>query len=77
MPTETIDIREAESRLADLVALANSGTDIILTEGATPRARLVPLEQVKDARVPGLHPGAMQARDDFDEPLPDDFFRCQ
>jgi hypothetical protein len=26
------------------------------------------------ARVAGLHPGAIWTRDDFDEPLPDDFW---
>ncbi|MBI1766615.1 MAG: hypothetical protein HYR56_34840 [Acidobacteria bacterium] len=25
-------------------------------------------------RIPGLHAGAMQMREDFDEPLPDDFW---
>jgi hypothetical protein len=29
--------------------------------------------QRKRERIPGLHAGAYQVRDDFDEPLPEDF----
>ena len=29
---------------------------------------------VSDARVPGLHPGEILTSDDFDQPLPDEFW---
>lgn len=28
-------------------------------------------------RVPGLHPGALWAREDFDEPLPEEFWTAE
>jgi hypothetical protein len=43
-------------------------------EGSTPRARLVALAPPHAGRVPGLHPGSMEAAVDFDAPLPDDFW---
>ena len=44
---------------------------MVLTEGNTPRARLVAVAQGSALRVPGLHPGSMKVSDDFDGP------RCQ
>ena len=45
---------------------------MILLDGLTPRARLVACDAAK-SRVAGLHAGAIQAGDDFDAPLPEDF----
>ncbi len=67
-----IDIRELPARLEEVLALVSAGQEIILVDGATPFARLVPCGQ-SGPRVPGLHAGAMQTTSDFDVPLPDDF----
>ena len=72
--TKTVDVHDAEGQLRNLVALAASGTEVVLTDGATPLARLVPVTQSGAPRVPGLHPGAIQMAEDFDEPLPDEFW---
>jgi antitoxin (DNA-binding transcriptional repressor) of toxin-antitoxin stability system len=69
----TIDIRELLARLEEALALAASGGEVILTDGATPRARIVPLGGA-GPRVADLHAGAIQAAPDFDAPLPDDFW---
>ncbi|MHB1556183.1 MAG: type II toxin-antitoxin system Phd/YefM family antitoxin [Isosphaeraceae bacterium] len=69
----TIDIRELSARLEEALALAASGGEVILTDGAVPRARIVPCEGA-GPRVAGLHSGAIQAAPDFDAPLPDDFW---
>jgi antitoxin (DNA-binding transcriptional repressor) of toxin-antitoxin stability system len=71
-----IDIRELPARLDEVLALASAGGEVILLEGSTPRARLVPLGPPAP-RVAGLHPGALQAAPDFDAPLPDDFWAGQ
>jgi antitoxin (DNA-binding transcriptional repressor) of toxin-antitoxin stability system len=68
-----MDIRELPDRLDEALALAASGGEVILTDGATPRARIVPLGGVSP-RVAGLHAGAIQAAPDFDAPLPEDFW---
>jgi antitoxin (DNA-binding transcriptional repressor) of toxin-antitoxin stability system len=69
----TIDIRELPARLAEAVALASSGVEVILTEGEIPRLRLVSCETAVP-RVPGLHPGSIEIAPDFDVPLPDEFW---
>jgi antitoxin (DNA-binding transcriptional repressor) of toxin-antitoxin stability system len=74
MATKTIELSAAEGQLAELVAEAAAGTEVILTEGSTPRARLVALPSGSAGRVPGLHPASMEASDDFDAPLPDEFW---
>jgi antitoxin (DNA-binding transcriptional repressor) of toxin-antitoxin stability system len=68
-----IDIRELPARLNEVLALASAGGEVILLDGATPRARLVPLGP-PPPRTAGLHPGALQPAPDFDAPLPDDFW---
>lgn len=69
----TIDIRELAARWDEALALVSSGVDVILTEGETPRARLVPCPPGPQ-RIPGLHPHAIQPELGFDAPLPDDFW---
>ena len=71
--TTTIDIRELPARLDEALALASAGGEVILLEGSTPRARLVPFGPASP-RIAGLHAGAMQPAPDFDAPLPDDFW---
>ena len=72
MPTKTVDVREAQEQLTELISLAEAGTEVILTDGAKPLARLVPMNPKSVQRIPGLHPGAIRTSDDFDEPLPDE-----
>ena len=77
MKTPTlIDVRELSRRLEEVLASVAAGNEIIVTDGAIPRARLLPLASAAP-RTPGLHPGALQAAPDFDAPLPDDFWTGQ
>jgi len=76
---QTVDLDEAKVRLAELVSLARSGTEIVIEEEGVPLARIVAPTIVSPARatgerVPGLDPGAIWISDDFDEPLPDEFW---
>lgn len=43
MVTKIVDVDEAQMHLTELLSLVLAGTEIILTEGGTPRARLVPI----------------------------------
>jgi antitoxin (DNA-binding transcriptional repressor) of toxin-antitoxin stability system len=74
MTTKTVEIHEAQQHLVDLVAQVATGIEIILTDGQTPRARLVPVVAAPIRRVPGLHAGSITISSDFDAPLPDDFW---
>ncbi len=71
--SKQIDVRDLPARLDETLASAAGGEDVIFIDGATPRARLVPLD-VPSARVAGLHARAIQAAADFDAPLSDDFW---
>jgi len=62
--TTAIDIRELPARLDEALALAAAGGEVILLDGQTPRARLVPLGVVA-RRAAGLHPGALQPAGDL------------
>ena len=73
MPTTTIDIQELTARLEEVISLAEAGTEVIVTEGEIPRARLLPLSPAP-SRTAGLHPGAIRIADDFDAPLPEEFW---
>lgn len=70
MSTKTVDVDEAQPHLQELLSEVQAGTEILLTEGGTPVARLVPVTP----RVAGLHPGAIKTTDDFEQPLPEEFW---
>ena len=74
MSTKRVDVREAQMHLRELLALASAGTEVIIVEDGMPRARLVPTASLSQPRVPGLHTGAIWTSDDFDAPLPEDFW---
>ncbi|MBI4518804.1 MAG: toxin-antitoxin (TA) system antitoxin [Deltaproteobacteria bacterium] len=70
----TVDLADAPSRWVEVVALLRAGTEVVLTEGEKPLARLVPVTPPAATRVLGLHRGALRAREDFDEPLAEEFW---
>lgn len=74
MPTTKVDVREVQARLTELISLVVAGTEVILTDGSKPLARLVPLTSSTKPRVAGLHSGAIQISGDFDYPLRDEFW---
>jgi len=74
MEIKTVDITEAQASLPELVLLANTGVEIVLTKNSTPVASLVPMKSPGGERIPGLHPDAIKTSDDFDQPLPDEFW---
>ena len=65
----TIDVETAQADLDALIDLACSGEEIVLSQGGTPVARLVPVHQPK--REPGVLKGLVIPDELFD-PLPDD-----
>lgn len=71
--SKLIEFHELSSRLEEVLASAAAGDEIILTQGATHRARLIPLPKA-GSRIPGLHPAAIQTAADFDAPLAEEFF---
>lgn len=72
--TATIDVSEANKRFIELLSWVRTGQEVILTEHQKPVARVVPMTLDSKTRVAGLHAGQIQMREDFDEPLPDEFW---
>ncbi len=64
-------LKEAESRLADLVAEAADGVDVVITRDDGAAFKLVPLEQAEPRPRFGSARGLIEMADDFDEPLED------
>lgn len=66
-----VGVHEAKTHLSRLLRRVATGEEIVITRGATPIARLVPIE----AHVPrtlGKDRGLFEIPEDFDAPLPDD-----
>ncbi len=74
MSSKIVTIAEAQQELAELVEQALQGDEILLGDSDTPLVRLVPVSQRAALRVPGLNRGEGWISDDFDAPLPDDFW---
>jgi antitoxin (DNA-binding transcriptional repressor) of toxin-antitoxin stability system len=80
MSTLTINIQEAQNQLHHLLSLALGGAEVIFTKDDKPVVRLMPVVQEEAAqispkkRVFGLHRGQIWVSDDFDDPLPDEFW---
>lgn len=74
MTTMTIELHEIQPRLPELLPLINAGAEIIVTQAQTPVLRLAPLPATQKPRVAGLHAGMGWVSDDFDDPLPDEFW---
>ncbi|MEQ1856737.1 MAG: type II toxin-antitoxin system prevent-host-death family antitoxin [Longimicrobiales bacterium] len=72
MVRETVSLYRAKSTLSDLVDRASHGEEIVISKSGRPKAKLVPLEDVRPQRVPGQGRGLWLVSDDFDAPLPDD-----
>ncbi|MBN3963484.1 prevent-host-death protein [Nostoc sp. NMS8] len=77
MTIKNIDIQQISISISDLLSLMpDDNTEIILTNGDKPFAKVIPIASVQEKIIPkaGLNLGAMVMSDDFDEPLPDDFW---
>lgn len=66
--TVQVNVQEAKTRLSELLAQAEHGTEIVIARAGVPVARLSPVDA-----VPPRSFGQMDfvVPDDFDEPLPD------
>ena len=79
MAAKTVTIEEAQTHLPELLALVEQGKEVIIAKGEEPLAKLAPLAQSKgdEAQAPrvfGEYKGQIWVSDDFDAPLPDEFW---
>ncbi len=64
-------LKEAESRLAELVAEVADGVDVVITRDDGAAFKLVPLEPTEPRPRFGSARGLIEIADGFDEPLED------
>lgn len=76
MLTQTIDIAKVQMSINELLLLLKENPEIVLTDGEIPIARLLSVapNSSNSPRIPDLHPNAIIISNDFDEPLPDEFW---
>ena len=69
-----LNLYEAKTQLSRLVERAAAGEEIFIAKAGRPMARLVPLDCASLPRRPGGWEGQVFIAEDFDDPLPDDFW---
>lgn len=70
---EIVNIHEAKTHLSKLLSRVHSGEEIIIAKSGKPYARLIPVKQQPEKRIPGIAEG--RVTDAFFEPLPEDELR--
>jgi len=71
---KAIDLSGDSPSLNDLVDIARKEAGVVLMQAGHPVAHVLPVPQSPSTRIAPLHPGAFEVREDFDNPLPDDFW---
>jgi prevent-host-death family protein len=71
MSSRVVDLKQAQSRLEELVGQAARGEEVILTWEGQPVAKIIPVMQRVAQRRFGSARGLIRMRSDFDEPLED------
>ena len=66
-----VNIHEAKTHFSKLLAWVKEGEEVIITKAGTPVARLLPVTQRQEIRVPGSAKGKIIVAPDFDAPLPE------
>ncbi len=74
MITKTIDVQNVQISIEDILSLVRQGTDVLFTDANMPLARMIPLKTPPTTRIAGLHQEAIRTSDDFDDPLPEEFW---
>lgn len=71
---KTIELLPNSPGIDELVEMAKQESGLTLTKSGHPVAQVIPLPDKPAKRVAPLHPGIWEVSEDFDEPLPDDFW---
>jgi prevent-host-death family protein len=71
---KTVNIHEAKTNLSALIAAVEAGEEVVIARANKPVVKLVAMEPKPVQRIPGLHKGEFYMADDFDAPLPDEFW---
>ncbi len=69
---KTVNMHQAKTHLSRLVGEVERGEEVIIARAGRPVARLAPVEQHLQPRLPGALKGKIWIAADFDDPLPPD-----
>lgn len=70
-----VNIHEAKTHFSKLIQQALLGEEIIISKSGIPLIKLTPYEKPMTKRKGGQLKGILLIKDDFDEPLPNDFLK--
>lgn len=70
--TTIVNMHEAKTHFSKLIERVRRGEEIIVAKAGKPVAKLLPIAQGAQVRVPGSARGKLTMADDFEAPLPDD-----
>lgn len=66
------NIHEAKSQLSKLIESALAGEEIVIAKAGKPLVKLIPYQEDKKPRTPGVWEGKVVMSEDFDDELPPD-----
>jgi prevent-host-death family protein len=67
---ERVNIHQAKTHLSSLIEKAEAGEEVIISCGAKPVVRLVPIAPRAHTRTPGMFKGEFELHGSSFEPLP-------
>ncbi|MBC7220205.1 type II toxin-antitoxin system Phd/YefM family antitoxin [Candidatus Bipolaricaulota bacterium] len=73
--TLRVNVHEAKTHLSRLLARVEGGEEVVIARAGRPVARLVPISERPDRRVPGTARGKITIAPDFEAPLPESVLR--
>lgn len=74
MASMTVTVQDIQQRLPELLPLISKGNTIIIEKDKNPLAQIIGIKKPPKKRVAGLNRGKIRVSDDFDSPLPDEFW---
>lgn len=74
MKTDTVSLHDMQSQLSEILSLVSEGNTVIISDNEKPFAKIIPIVKQKRKRIAGLNKGKIRVREDFDAPLPDEFW---
>lgn len=67
------NIHEAKTNLSSLIQQVEAGEDVVIMRAGKPVARLTSYKKSEPRKI-GIFKGKINIPDDFDEPMPDEWF---
>jgi len=68
-------VHQAKTNLSRLIKEAEKGSEVIITRGKKPVAKLVPIQETSKKRIPGSMKGQLWSAPDAFDPLTDEEMR--